>query len=78
MVCNEQNRISGFTNSKRDLLLAGQVFNLVDDVLILALGLEVEAETTDGANDTTYATTPEESVVYGAAMNLIDLVQEPA
>ena len=55
-----------------------QVFYLVDDFLILALGSEVDAETADGADDATYASTPEESVANGTAMKLIGLVQEPA
>jgi hypothetical protein len=36
-------------------ILCCQVFYLVDDVLILALGLEVEGESPDGSNDATDA-----------------------
>ena len=43
------------------LLLCGEVFDLVDDVLELALGLEVKTETADGADDATNASAPEES-----------------
>ena len=39
-------------------LLSRQVFDLVDDVLILTLGLEIETETADGADDATYASIP--------------------
>ena len=59
------------------LFASGKVFDLVDDILILALGPEVEAETADGADEATNATTPEESVADGASMNLIDLVEKP-
>ena len=45
------------------LIISCKIFDLIDDVLIFALGLEVETETADGADDATYATTPEESVV---------------
>ena len=59
-------------------IVCRQVFYLVDDVLELALGLEVKAETADGADDATYASSPEYSVGKGTAMKLIDFVQEPA
>ena len=48
-------------SSAAALLLCGEVFDLVDDVLELALGLEVKTETADGADDATNATAPEES-----------------
>ena len=41
------------------LLFLGQVLNLVDDVLILALGFEVNRKTADGSENTTYAASPE-------------------
>ena len=55
-----------------------QVLYLVDDFLILALGLEVDFESDDGSNDATYATAPEEGVVYPASLILIGLVHKPA
>ena len=48
-------------NIKSGLLFCGDVFDLVDDVLELMLGLEVKTETADGADDATNATAPEES-----------------
>ena len=57
--CNE--RILLFILSTMALLFCGEVFDLVDDVLELALGLEVKTETADGADDATNATAPEES-----------------
>jgi hypothetical protein len=47
------------------LILCCQVFYLVDDVLILALGLEVEGESPDGSNDAANASCPEEAVEKG-------------
>ena len=54
-----------------------QVFYLVDDVLILALGSEINAETADGTDDAADATTPEDPAAKGATMKLVGLVQEP-
>ncbi len=39
------------------LLFCSDILDLVDNLLILALGLEVEVDASDGANDTTDAAT---------------------
>ena len=59
-------------------MFASEVLYLVDDLLILALGLEVEVDASDGANDTTDAATQEKTIVYAASIDLIDLVEEPS
>ena len=62
----------------RQGLFCCQVFYLVDDVLILALGLEVDLDANDGADDTSDTTAPEEAIVKVTSLNLIDLVEEPS
>ena len=54
-----------------------EVLYLVDNFLILALSLDVDAYAANGADDATDATAPEESVVKGTSMKQIGLVQEP-
>ena len=43
-------------------LLCCQILYLVDDVLILALGLEVELDAANSTDDASYAAAPEETV----------------
>jgi hypothetical protein len=45
------------------LFISPQVFYLIDDFLILALGLEVHLDAKDSTKDAAYDTTPKESVV---------------
>ena len=64
--------------NKGSLFVSRQVFYLVDDVLILALGPEVHRKSDDGSNNAANAAAPKEGVVCSASLNLIGLVHKPA
>lgn len=59
-------------------LLFGHFANLVDNLLILTLGPEVERESTDGSNDASDTSSPEESIEKGILMKQIRLIHKPA
>ena len=60
------------------LCLTRDVLYLVDDVLILALGLEVHLESTDGSDDTSTTTAPEKRIAQVVTVSEINLVYKPA
>ena len=64
--------------NKVPLFVCRQVFYLVDDVLILALGLEVNRETNNGSDGSTYTTRPEQGVHQQVVVLLVNLVGEPS
>ena len=74
---NQQNRPNDLCTNCRRIFFC-KVFYLVDDVLILALGLEMHLDAKESADDATNTTAPEESVVKISSLNLIVLVEEPA
>ena len=58
------------------LLFGGEVFYLVDDFLILALGLEVETEADNCTGDSSDAASPEGSCKVGFVVQ-IEFIEEP-
>ena len=64
--------------NKGSLFVSRQVFYLVDDVLILALGLKVNRETNYGSDGSTYTTRPEQGVHQQVVVLLVNLVGEPS
>ncbi len=53
--------------NKDSLFICRQVFYLVDDVLILALGLKVNRETNNGFDGSTYTTRPKQVIIGGSS-----------
>ena len=64
--------------NKVPLFVSRQVFYLVDDFLILTLGLEVNRETNNGSDGSTYTTRPEQGVHQQVVVLLVNLVGEPS
>ena len=58
------------------LLFGGEVFYLVDDFLILTLGLEVKAEAESSTGDGSDAAAPEGSCKVGL-VEQIEFIEEP-
>ena len=59
------------------VLLALEILYLVEDVLVVLLGSEVDSDAADGSNDTAQATTPEKSFNKSIIV-MVEFIDEPA